>query len=106
MDFVEEIYKITSEFPMQELYGLTSQLRRSAVSVALNIAEGSGSGFDNEFNRFLNISIRSSYEVMCALEIAGRLKYCGGEQVNNLLIKCDEISAMITGLKKKLRAES
>ena len=106
MDFIEEIYKITNTFPNKETYGLTSQLRRAAVSIAMNIAEGSGSGSDNEFNRFLNMSLRSSYEVMCGIEIARRLKYCSDGEKNNLVLKCDELSAMISGLKKKLKAES
>jgi len=106
MDFVEEVYEVTNKFPPKEMYGLTSQLRRSAISIAMNIAEGSGSGSDAEFNRFLNISLRSSYEVMCGIELARRLEYCNESQVDNLLKKCDELSAMISGLKEKLKADS
>lgn len=106
MDFIEEIYKLTNKFPSKELYGLTSQLRRAAISIALNIAEGSGSDSDAEFNRFLNISLRSSYEVMCGIEVARRLRYCTDSEVDRLLGKCDEVSAMISGLKKKLKADS
>ncbi|MCU0666152.1 MAG: four helix bundle protein [Candidatus Omnitrophica bacterium] len=62
MDFIERVYLKTSKFPQSECYGLTSQVRRAAVSIALNIAEGSGSGSDLEFKRFLNIALRSSYE--------------------------------------------
>jgi len=104
MDFIEEIYKITNKFPAKETYGLISQLRRAATSIALNIAEGSGSGSDNELNRFLNISLRSSYEVMCGIEVAKRLKYCNNEEVDSLLNRCNELSAMIFGLKKKLKS--
>jgi len=106
MDFIEQIYRNTAKFPSTETYGLTSQLRRAATSIALNIAEGSGSGSDKEFNRFLNISLRSSYEVMCGIEVAGRLKYCGKDDVDALLKQCDELSAMLFGLKKKLKTES
>jgi four helix bundle protein len=102
--FIEEIYRITNKFPAKETYGLVSQLRRATTSIALNIAEGSGSGSDNEFNRFLNISLRSSYEVMCGIEVAKRLKYCNNNETNSLLNKCNELSAMISGLKKKLKA--
>ncbi|MCU0666118.1 MAG: four helix bundle protein [Candidatus Omnitrophica bacterium] len=63
MDFIEQVYLKTSKFPESECYGLTSQIRRASVSIALNIAEGSGSGSDLEFKRFLNIALRSSYEV-------------------------------------------
>lgn len=104
MDFIEDVYKITSKFPTKETYGLTSQLRRSAISVALNIAEGSGSGSDNEFNRFLNMALRSSYEAMCGIEIAKRLRYCNDKEAMHLIEKSDELSAMITGLKKKLKS--
>jgi len=103
MDFIEEIYKTTVIFPEKERYGLTQQIRRAATSIALNIAEGSGAGSDNEFNRFLNISLRSSYEVMCAVEIAARLKYCTNTEKDRLLQRCEQISAMISGLKKKLK---
>ena len=102
MDFIEIIYKITNKFPACEIYGLTSQLRRAALSIALNIAEGSGSGFDKEFCRFLNISLRSSYEVVCGVEVAKRLNYCNQEETDGLLKQCDELSAMISGLKKSL----
>ena len=106
MDFVEKIYRTTNRFPAKEIYGLTSQLRRAAVSIALNIAEGSGSGSDNEFNRFLTMSLKSAYEVMCGIEIAKRLSYCSDSTTDNLLKKCDELSAMLVGFKKKLIAES
>lgn len=106
MDFVECIYRFTKGFPVFELYGLTNQLRRTATSLALNIAEGSGSGSDNEFNRFLNMSLRSSYEVMCGIEIAKRLGYDSNIEADNLITKCEEISAMVSGLKKKLTADS
>jgi four helix bundle protein len=102
MDFVELIYKTTHKFPTSEMYGLTSQIRRAATSIALNIAEGSGSGSDKEFCRFLNISLRSSYEVVCGVEVAKRLSYCNSDESDILLKLCDELSAMITGLKKSI----
>ena len=102
IDFIESIYRLTSKFPINETYGLISQLRKAAVSVALNIAEGSGAQSSIEFKRFLSISLRSSYEVMCGVEIAQRLNYCSQENVDLLLCRCDEISAMIVGLKKNL----
>ncbi len=106
IDFVSEIYKLTNTFPNHELYGLSSQLRRAAVSISLNIAEGSGSDSDIEFKRFLNIALKSCYEVMSGLEISLKLEYCENKQVNKLLIELDELSAMISGFIKKLRAES
>lgn len=104
MDFIENIYLKTSSFPAKELYGLTSQIQRSVVSVALNIAEGSGSSSDVEFRRFLRMSLRSSYETVCGLEIAKRLKYLDKNEFEELINQCDELSAMLFGLIKKLKA--
>lgn len=106
MDFIEEIYRITEKFPTHELYGLTSQLRRAATSVTLNIAEGSGACSDIEFSRFLNIAHRSNYEVMCGIEIAKRLSYLETPEYEFLLKRLDELSAMISGFKKRLKAVS
>ena len=89
MDLVENIYQLTKRFPAEELYGLTSQLRRAATSVALNIAEGSGTGSDSEFNRFLSIAHRSNYEVMCGFEIAKRLKYIKEDELRHSLKRCN-----------------
>lgn len=105
MDFIEKIYRITDKFPAKELYGLTSQLRRAATSVALNIAEGSGAGSDLEFNRFLTIAYRSNYEVMCGIEIAKRLNYLDIVDFEHILDKSDELSALLSGFKKKLKAD-
>ena len=85
MDFIENIYSVTSKFPKEEVYGLTSQIRRAALSIALNIAEGSGAASDDDFNRFLTISLKSSYEVMCGIEVAVRLKYILGNDSEYLL---------------------
>lgn len=60
---VIEIYKSTKHFPQEELYGLTSQMRRSSVSIPSNIAEGSGRSSDKDFHRFLEISIGSAFEL-------------------------------------------
>ncbi len=75
MDFVTRVYDVTADYPKNELYGLVDQVRRAAVSVALNIAEGTGAGGDKEFSRFLQFSLRSIYEVITGLEIGIRLGY-------------------------------
>lgn len=106
MDFIGKIYKITNKFPPAEMYGLTSQIRRAATSIALNIAEGSGSGSDTEFNRFLSFAHRSNYEVMCALEISKKLEYISEMECEDILKESNELSAMIFSLKKKLIADS
>ena len=104
MDFTECVYKISHKFPKDEMYGLTSQIRRASTSIALNIAEGSGADSDKEFNRFLAISLRSAYEVMCAMELAKRLKYCNLQEYDIISKQCDELSAMLSGLKKYLNS--
>lgn len=102
MELIEAIYKLTSRFPGTEIYGLTNQLRRSCVSIALNIAEGSGAGSDLEYRRFLNIARRSAFEALCGLEVAQRLKFCAVEDVAGISKKCDQISAMLSSLSKKM----
>ena len=97
-----EIYKFSKIFPKEELYGLTSQIRRAVTSISLNIAEGSGSNSEKEFSRFLEIALRSDYEVMTCLEIALRLNYCERKDYDGLMIEADEIAAMITGFSKSL----
>src|SRR3989344_6135202 len=81
--FVSFIYIITAKFPKEERFGLIDQIRRAAVSICLNIAEGSGSGSDPEFRRFLRISQRSAYEVIAALEIAINLKMTEKSELEN-----------------------
>lgn len=105
MKFVINIYTLTATFPKHELFGLTNQLRRAAISIALNIAEGAGCDSDVEFHRFLEISLRSTYEVMTGLEIAIGLKYCTAQQVSSLLKESDEIAAMIYSFMKTLKAD-
>lgn len=106
MVFVSSIYTMTKKYPRIEQFGLIDQIRRAAVSVPLNIAEGSGSGSDKEFNRFLHIAQRSLYEVITAIEIANQLNY-GDRELNNTRIhQADELGAMLNGLMKSLKADS
>lgn len=102
MDFVTEIYRSSAGFPRSDQFGLTSQTRRAASSIPLNIAEGAGAGSNAEFHRFLSYALRSTYEVMPALEIAQRLTYFSPEKTQALLSEADEIAAMIVGLSRSL----
>ncbi|HBQ50749.1 hypothetical protein A3B42_02685 [Candidatus Daviesbacteria bacterium RIFCSPLOWO2_01_FULL_38_10] len=103
--FVSLIYEITATFPKEEKYGLIDQIRRAAVSISLNIAEGSGAGSDAEFSRFLRMSQRSAYEVIAALEIAINLKMADKSVIDGAIEEVDQLSAMLTGLIKSLIAE-
>ena len=102
IEYAVAVYKQSSMFPKDELYGLTSQIRRAVISIALNIAEGSGSNSTREFKRFLEIALRSTYEVMACLEITLKLKYCIEQDFSRLITEADEIAAMISGFSKTL----
>jgi four helix bundle protein len=101
MDFVDELYNITDEFPAFEKFGLTSQLRRAGVSIPSNIAEGAGRFHGKEFIQFLYISLGSLAEVETQLEIARRRGYIRSiESQMNALIR---IRKMINGLINQLK---
>jgi four helix bundle protein len=86
MDLVEIIYKLTSNFPKEEIYGLTSQLRRSAISIPSNIAEGAARKGNNETLQFLYVSLGSLSELETQYLIAKRLEYFTEEDKTELLI--------------------
>jgi four helix bundle protein len=100
--FAVDIYRTTKCFPKEELYGLTSQTRRAVTPISLNIAEGSGNSSQKEFKRYLEIALRSDYEVMTCLEIALQIGYCKQEDHAKLIAESDEIAAMICGFAKIL----
>ena len=102
LDFVDVAYKVSSEFPKDEKYGLTSQFTRAAVSVALNIAEGSGDT-NSQFNRFLKIALGSVKECVVCSTIAYRQKYINQDSDNLNRKKLEELSKMITSLQKYLQ---
>lgn len=97
-----DIYKETRMFPKDELYGLTSQLRRAAVSICANIAEGCGRSTNKDFNRFLDMATGSAFEVECLLLVSGNLEYLDASITEVLTEKVTEIQKMIYGLIKNL----
>jgi four helix bundle protein len=104
MAFVARVYKVSATFPATEAYGLTSQLRRAATTIPLNIAEGAGSGSDAEFSRFRRIAFRSTYEVMTALDLASTPGFLEEGPYSELTAEVDEIAAMLHGLLASLKA--
>ena len=98
MDLVTAIYKVTGGFPKDEMFGLTSQLRRAAVSIPSNIAEGQGRLSEKEFRFFLGQARGSLMEVETQLQIAENLCYSQREQTNKLLGACGEVGRILNGL--------
>lgn len=101
IDFVEQIYQITSELPDNEKFGLISQIRRAAVSIAANIAEGSGRGSNKDFARFLGIALSSSYEVETQLIIVCRLGLISEQIIKESIKSLQEIQKILFTLQKK-----
>ena len=98
------IYKITSRFPREEIYGLTSQMRRSCASIPTNISEGCGRSRDTELARFLEISIGSSSELEYLLLLSHALKLIDDSNFKSLLGETIEIKKMLISLFQKLKA--
>jgi four helix bundle protein len=102
LDLVEFVYLLTRKFPKDELYGLTSQMRRASVSVPANIAEGQGRKGTGEFLHFLSISHGSLREVETHGFIAARLQYILDEDLKQLLDRCSEVGRLLNGLSNSL----
>ncbi len=102
---VEETYAYTNQYPKEEIYGLSAQMRRAAVSVSSNIAEGFKRRSPKEFRHFLNISLGSLAEIETQIIISIRLGYIRKQAEEMLLEKTDHIGRMITNLYKRLGEE-
>jgi four helix bundle protein len=103
MDYTVKIYEFTASLPAEEKYNLASQLRRSAASVPLNIAEGSASSTNTEFSRFLSYGYRSLKETITALELCQRLyPSMNRASIANLFDEGNQISRMIHSLIQKI----
>jgi len=103
MVIAKEVYIVTNDFPSDEKFGLTSQIRRSAVSIASNIAEGAGRYSDKEFAHFLSIASGSSFEVRTQLLIAVSLNYTSTDKVDPLSKSLSELEKMIFGFRRTLK---
>jgi four helix bundle protein len=103
MTFVTEIYKLTATFPKEEIYGITSQIRRSAVSVPSNIAEGYGRNSTGDYLRFLNIASASLYEIQTQIEISQNLNYIQREQFEYIYELSRELERMLSSLVAKVK---
>ena len=102
MDLVELVYQATKAFPKEELYGLTNQVRRAAVSIPSNIAEGQARQSTAEFKNFLSIAQGSRAEVETQIMITQRLRYISQQQADQILALSEEIKRMTYSLTAKL----
>ena len=101
IEFVTTIYKLTESFPKSEVYGLVQQMRKSAVSIPSNIAEGAGRNSKNEFKQFLSIAQGSTAELETQILIARNLGFIEDSEL--LLTELDELSKMLIGLARALK---
>ena len=105
MVLVTEIYTLSNNFPKEEVYALISQLRRSAVSIRSNIAEGYGRNGNKDYLKFLNMAVASLFEMQTQLEIAYNLEYITQLQFNKTYEDSREIERMISAFCRKIKMD-
>ena len=106
MELVSVVYRLTSEWPREELYGLTSQVRRAAVSVPSNLAEGHGRTGPREYAHHVSVAYGSLCELETQVLIAEQLGYSDGDTTESLTTKILEVRRLIGGLLRSLRART
>ena len=106
MDFAESVYQATRGFPKEELYGLTSQLRRAVISISSNIAERQGRRSTGEFRQFLGNARGSLFEVESQILLAQRFRYLNSTQAVALLTQAGELGRVLNGLMTALQRAS
>jgi four helix bundle protein len=102
MDLVEDVYKASKNFPREEIYALTSQIRRAAVSIPSNIAEGQGRRTTADFLRHLSIAYGSLREVETQILIAARLHYLAEKNTEDVMQRAGEVGRLLNGLMASL----
>ena len=105
IEFADQVYALTRSFPENERFGLTNQIRRAAVSISSNIAEGSSRASKSDFARFIQIAGGSIFEVVSQATIARRQKFLSEEAFQQLYAAAEEQSKMLSGLKKSLNSQ-
>lgn len=102
LDFGVEIYRLTGNFPREEIWGLRGQIRRAATSVALNLAEGHSRSGTKEFLRFVSIALGSLAETETLLMFSNRLGHLSDQETESLMRRSEEIGRMVRGLQRAL----
>lgn len=105
MDLVIGVYRFSQQFPADERFNLTSQIRKSGVSIASNIAEGHGRRTSKDFSHFLWIANGSISELETQALVAERLQYTSAEATESLLVETDEVRRIAAGLRKSLNVD-
>lgn len=105
MELCQGVYELNRQFPREETYGLSQQMRRAAVSIPSNIAEGQGRGGDTEFDRFLIIAYGSLREVETQILLAVRLRFVTSDDAEPVLNLAAEVGRLINGLRRRFRSE-
>jgi four helix bundle protein len=103
IDLAEEVYKVTRRFPREELFGMTSQVRKSTVSISSNIAEGSGRATTKDLLNFLSTARGSLRETESLLILSQRLRFLTQSQLKRAFELIQEIGKMLTSLRRKLK---
>src|SRR3989339_340607 len=103
IELVKDIYQVTAKYPPVEIYGLTNQLRRAAISIPSNIAEGQGRNSFKEFKQFIAIALGSLAELESQLIISHEIEYLNREDFSNLLESLDNIRKMLKALASSLK---
>ncbi len=106
MDYAVEIYKVTSCFPKEEIFGLRAQLRDASSSIPANISEGQGRNTTKEFRHYLSIAHGSLCESQTHILLAERLKYLSHDVTNRLIERGEEIARLLNGLKNSLKRKA
>jgi four helix bundle protein len=102
MDLAEQCYRVTRPFPKEELFGMTSQIQRAAISIPANIAEGQGREYTKEFLNFLSVSRGSLMELQTHLLLSQRVELIQERDLQELMLLCERVSMMLTRLRQAL----
>jgi len=106
VEYADLVYKVTRTFPVEERFGLTSQLRRSAVSVSSNIAEGSSRSSDTDLARFIEIAYGSLLESVSELEIANRQQFLNDVMFKTIYKNAEDLAKMLSGFRRTVKKGS
>ena len=105
IEITKQTYKTTKKFPQSEIYGLTSQMNRAAVSIPSNIAEGAGRNSNKEFTQFLNIAIGSCFELETQMILAFEFSYIQKDDLDMFIFNINKLERMINSLMSTLRKQ-